>query len=50
MRADTPELRAVAALATRVHDQYITPIQVREGEAGSGLAGRNAAAAHCTHA
>lgn len=29
MQAPTPELRAVAALATRIHDQYITPIQVR---------------------
>lgn len=28
LRAATPELRAVAALATRIHDQYITPIQV----------------------
>jgi hypothetical protein len=29
MRAPTPELRAKAALATRVHDMYITTIQVR---------------------
>jgi glutathione S-transferase len=28
MRAATPELRAIAALAVRIHDQYITPIQV----------------------
>jgi glutathione S-transferase len=28
MQAATPELRAVAALAARIHDQYITPIQV----------------------
>lgn len=28
MQAPTPELRAVAALAARLHDQYITPIQV----------------------
>ncbi|KAF8069416.1 GST3 [Scenedesmus sp. PABB004] len=27
MTAATPELRAVAALAARLHDQYITPIQ-----------------------
>lgn len=30
LRAATPELRAIAALATRIHDQYITPIQVGE--------------------
>jgi glutathione S-transferase len=29
MQAATPELRAIAALAARIHDQYITPIQVR---------------------
>ncbi|WIA30397.1 hypothetical protein OEZ86_000482 [Tetradesmus obliquus] len=37
MQAPTPELRAVAALATRIHDQYITPIQAcmyRKMEAG----------------
>jgi hypothetical protein len=28
MVAADPESRAIAALATRIHDQYITPIQV----------------------
>jgi hypothetical protein len=39
LRAATPELRAKAALATRVHDLYITTIQVGRGE-GMGWACR----------
>jgi glutathione S-transferase len=38
LQPETPELRAVAALATRLHDLYITTIQVR-GAGGSGAGG-----------
>lgn len=31
LRAATPELRARAALATRVHDLYVAPVQVPGG-------------------
>lgn len=33
MMAADPESRAIATLAARIHDQYITPIQVRHKDA-----------------
>lgn len=38
LKAADPESRAIATLAARIHDQYITPIQVWQTSTDMGFA------------